>query len=167
MQLRPDENIVNNSYRYGKHLWVAAFLIVYFTGANSAAADVVGSEWATDDGGLGLPPSQMSGWFFNGNSDGLFPAATDPSQPWTSAENLATLNAWASLVAAADGDPALLAQLIGLGMTGSTGQAAFEASLVTSQQQTGEAPEPMLLGLLGGGAALLGFYAASRMRRMR
>jgi hypothetical protein len=112
-----------------------------------------------------LPPSDLSGWFFNGSSDGLFPFFPDPSQTWTSAENLATINSWASLVAATEGDPELLAQLVGLGMTGSPDPSVSPLNLSLSQDSGGVTPEPALLGMLGGGIAVLGFYAIARGRR--
>ncbi len=142
----------------------------------AAANSVSGGGSILSGGSPDVPDADLEGWFFNGNSDFLFPTAIDPSQPWTSADNLAIISAWEALIFEANGDPALLAELVGMGMTTSSNMNTELSSLMTgvsAQDSVGaqntnisNAPEPALLGLLGGGGTLLALIAAARVRRV-
>ena len=115
----------------------------------------------------GIGDSDLNGWFFNPDPPPSFPSEPDPSQPWTSPENVATLEYWLSVVVEIGDDPSLLARLYGLGMIDSPNLAIAEATLAdleTSRQTAGSVPEPLTLALIGGGLALMGLYAAKRSR---
>jgi hypothetical protein len=142
--------------------------------ANAAAADeTAGSTPVIDDGTSDLPASDLSGWFYSPDPDLPFPSEPDPSQPWTSAANIETLNYWLSLVEELEDDPSLLAQLYGMGMISSPDLTSDQVNqLILSNDQVitlepGSVPEPVTLGLLGGGLALLGLYAAGRSGPIR
>lgn len=147
--------------------------------ANAAAADETeGSVSVFDDGIANLPSSDLTGWFFNPDPDVPFPSEPDPSQPWTSPENLETINYWLGVVMDLDNDPSnaasILSQLYGFGMIDSPDltsvqidQLILSNDELISQETTGTTPEPLTLGLLGGGLALMGLYAAGRARRIR
>jgi len=111
-----------------------------------------------------LEDNGFSGWFYNSTAPFLFPSQPDPSQPWTSAENIALMNAWLSLVTQAAGDPALLAQLNGLGMHDIADSFTFQSSLTYAGQIPDSVPEPPLLGFLGSGLSLLVLLAFVRIR---
>jgi hypothetical protein len=142
--------------------------------ANAAKADSISSltgravsSVAVSSLDDGTGDSGLSGWFFNPDPPQSFPSEPDPSQPWTSPENIATLEYWLSLVVELGNDPSLLTQLYGLGMIGSPNLASAQATLTTlenSQETPGNVPEPLTLALIGGGLAFLGLYAAKRSR---
>jgi hypothetical protein len=159
-----------------KSVWLAGIVLAWLLFASTAVADDVTavSVSAIDDGTSDLPAADLNGWFFNPDPDLPFPPEPDPSQPWTSPENLATINYWLSLVMDLGWDPTLLSQLYGLGMIGSPdltpaqiGQLILSNDQLISQETAGDVPEPVTLELFGGGLALLGFYAAERARRIR
>lgn len=154
-----------------KHFHFAGvFLIVGLALVPAASADSLPGSGSSADSSPALPPADLGGWFSNGDSEFLFPTPLDPSLPWTSADNLATISAWQSLIGATQGDPALLALLVGMGMNSSSnsqmssillsvsGQSVTNGSSLPATDVSG-APEPALLGFLGGGAALLAFLA--------
>jgi hypothetical protein len=165
-----------------KSICLAGLVLTWLLFANIAVADDVtpASVSAIDDGTGDLPAADLGGWFFNPDPNLPFPPEPDPSQPWTSPENLATINYWLSLVLDYSidlgNDPsnasALLAQLYELGMISSPdltsaqiGQVILSNDELISQQTDGDTPEPATLGLLGGGLALLGLYGAERLLR--
>jgi hypothetical protein len=141
-------------------------------------AGLVGAQTTSSvtDSASDLPPADLAGWFGNGDSGLLFPTVGDPSQPWTSADNLATIAAWDDLVVAAEGDPALLAELTGLGMNSmsvtqmtSLERAVSGDSSVTIDSsglsvESSATPEPALIAFLGGGLASLVLIAFARLR---
>ena len=138
-----------------------------------AAADTIANADATpllalDDGVADLPAAQMSGWFFNSS-----PFYSDPSQIWTSAANLATMNYWSSLVAQLGEHPELLSGLYGLGMTDPQSPTADLLSQTTlstqtnSQQAPAVVPEPATLGVLGLALGMLGLYVGARRHEQR
>jgi hypothetical protein len=154
---------------------LAGFVVAWLFVANAAAADETAGIGTVIDDGIGdLPPSDLTGWFFNPNPDQPFPPEPDPSQPWTSPENLETINYWLSLVVDLGNDQFILSQMYGLGMISSPDLTPMQISqLILSndqliaQETAASTPEPVTLGLLGGGLALLGLYAAGRARRNR
>lgn len=145
--------------------------------ANAASADDTDSTAnvsGIDDGMGDLPTSDLTGWFFNPDPDVTFPPEPDPSQPWTSPDNLATLNYYLEIVIDIGEDPSLLSELYGMGMIDSPDLTSAQISqLILSNDQTisqdtvGAVPEPVTWGLFGGGLALLGLYSAERARRIR
>jgi hypothetical protein len=160
-----------------KSVWLAGIVLAWLPFASTAAADDITavSVSVVDDGIGDLPASDLSGWFFSPDPDPPFPAEPDPSQAWTSPENLETMNYWLSLVEELgddpsndpSNDPSLLPQLYGLGMIRSPDLTPAQISRLIlsnneliSQKTVGDVPEPATLGLLGGGLALLGLYAA-------
>jgi len=131
--------------------------------ANVAKADsIAGPTGPTVSGfDLGTADSGLSGWFFNPSQPQSFPSEPDPSQTWTSPENIATLEYWLSLVVELGNDPSLLTQLYGFGMISSPNFATAQttlADLENSQQTPGNVPEPLTLLLIGGGLAFFGLY---------
>jgi hypothetical protein len=142
----------------GLALALACAAPVYADGGSPADA----SNWQYSS--ISMPDPQLSGWFYDSTSPYLFPGQPDLSQPWTSAANIALMNSWLNLVLQAYGDPALLAQLNGLGTSDYAGPSI--ASVPTnSQQAPTTTPEPALLGLLGTGATFLAFCMMIRTRR--
>jgi len=173
-------------------VWLAGVVLAWLLCAKVAAADqIVEIDWlngpvSTDGNNAGtvdLAASEMNGWFFSPDPEPPFPTEPDPSQPWTSAANIATMDYWLSLVMELGDDPSLLTQLYGLGMITSPDPATppvFTVSSVSqvspvselnSQEGPGNVPEPVTRGLLGAGLVFLGLYAglypAQRARRTR
>ena len=157
---------------------LAGIVFAWLLCANVAEADLISDTSAlTGDNATGdLPPTDLNGWFFSLDSEPPFPTEPDPSQPWTSPANIATLNYWLSLVMELGDDPSLLTQLYGLGMISSPDPATppvsqvsqvSQVSEVSTQEGPSDVPEPGTLGLFAGGLALLGLYAAERARRLR
>src|ERR1700733_9123990 len=92
--------------------------------ANISGQDLSSFDEGTDDSS----DSGLSGWFFNPNPEQSFPSEPDPSQAWTSPDNIATLEYWLSLVVQLGDDPSLLTQLDGLGMISSPNLATAQAT---------------------------------------
>jgi hypothetical protein len=158
------KNIVKNIQKRRGPVWLAlgCLLCANVASANTIG-DALGQDFSLPDDGTGsMPPSDLEGWFFRLDQQPPFPSVSDPSQPWTSAQNIAMLNYWLRLVMDLGDNPSLLLGLDGLGMTDSPA-----SSTAVSQQSPGNVPEPLTLGLLGGGLVCLGFYAARRSRRIR
>jgi len=144
---------------------VAGLVILAASGNADSLTQTSDGNWAFSSSSS--TSQEYGGWFFNGDNSFLYPAASDSSQPWTSASNLATMNAWLSLVTAAAGDPAALAALEGLGTTGwamPTAPSNQLANLSSQQVAPNGAPEPALLSLLGGGIVVLGILTTLRIR---
>ena len=154
---------------------LAGLVLAWLFVANAAAADeMAGSDTVIDDGMGDLPASDLTGWFFNPDPGQPFPPEPDPSQPWTSPENLATINYYLAIVQELGNDPSLLSQLYGMGMISSPDLTSTQISQLIlsndqliSQDTAGSVPEPVSLELLGGGLAFLGIYAVGRARRIR
>jgi hypothetical protein len=134
----------------------ASCLAIWLLSANVAAADTFGATAgedlsASDFSGTGdLPASGLNGWFFNTNPPQPGLPLTDLSLPWTSAQNIATMNYWLSLVTELDDNPSLLPQLYGLGMTSSPDAATPEFAVVSqvgAQTLPSNVPEPVTGGL--------------------
>jgi hypothetical protein len=167
---------VKNFWAGLRSVGLAGFMLTWLLLANAAAADAdtAVSVSVIDDGTGDVPASDLNGWFFNSDLDLPFPPDPDPSQPWTSPENLATINYWLGLVISLGNDPAPLSQLYGLGMISSQdptlaqiGQTILSNDELIFQETTGSVPEPETWGLFGGGLALLGLCAVERARRNR
>ena len=167
---------MRNVFHKGFCLATILLPAILITGQTASADILSGSVSSVTDPASDLPPADLSGWFGNGDPGFLFPMPVDPSQPWTSADNLATISAWQSLVAAAQGDPALLAQLVGMGMNSSSssqelasmllaisGQIAATGSSVPSAESIA-APESALLAFPGSGLVLFALIAFARLR---
>ncbi len=155
---------------------LAGLALAWLFVANAAAADetAVSNTVIIDDGMGDLPASDMTGWFNNPDPGQPFPPEPDPSQPWTSPENLATINYWLGIVLELGDDPSLLSQLYEMGMISSPDLTSTQISQLIlsndqliSQDTSGSVPEPVTPWLLCGGLAFLGLYAAERGRRVR
>jgi len=153
---------------------VLAGLLCANVASGDSIIDIDGLEASlTGDGTSDLPASDLNGWFSASDPQQSFPEEPDPSQPWTSPANIATLDYWLSLVLELGDDPSLLTQLYGLGMISSPDPSTppvSQVSLVSqvsTQQSQGDVPEPVTLVLFAGGLALLGLYVAERGRRAR
>ena len=91
---------MNNIWNGLRPVWLACVILAWLPGANLASADSI-----VDTSGLGvsdtigdLPAPDLDGWFFSPDTELTFPTEPNPSQPWTSAANIATLDYWLSLV---------------------------------------------------------------------
>jgi hypothetical protein len=157
-------SVNRNVFRPGRGLAVLGLLSGWMlcAGVASAGTIAVGGQTGSsiNDWINNTPPSDLSGFFDLGVNP--FPSEPDPSQIWTSQDNIATVDYWQSLVDQIALDPSILPTLYGLGMTSTSTSGAILASssaLVFS-------PEPVTAALFGGGLALLGFYARRRTHRM-
>jgi hypothetical protein len=161
--------ILFNSVRF------TGLFLAWFLCANIAAADAIHDTGPPDVSNSNswfgnVPPSELNGWFFDSNQPPSFPFQLDPGQPWTSAENIAILNHWLSVVAEMGDDAPLVAELKGLGIAithvGSKNQ-VNPSNPVTSQNLPSDVPEPETLALLCAGLMFSGAYTAVRARRMQ
>jgi|GEM_PF-4650168 len=109
---------------------------------------IPGSDLSAMDPGT----SDLTDWFLN----------LAPSDQWTTAANIATMNAWLSIVEEYSGDPAILAELNGLGMIDPGTSGTDQAIQAFTQTDPGIAPEPAVLGWFGGLVAILMVYAGWR-----
>jgi hypothetical protein len=155
-------------------VWLAGILLAWLLGANVAAADEIIEIAGLDvsiPGDLSTSASDLEGWFSNGDTQQPFPAELDPSQPWTSAANIATMDYWLSLVMELGNDPSLLTELYGLGMITSPDPAtvgsANDVSQGLTQENLNDVSEPRTLGLFLGGLALLAFARQHRLTSSR
>lgn len=123
-----------------------------------AWADPAGSDNLGFDEGLGdVPPEDIVGWFLT----------FDPSNQWTSAANIATMESWlAAAEEIAAGNSAALNQLYDLGLSDPEAAEVYQVVTSDSPDQDDFSPEPATLGLLGGGLAVLGLYTARQVRRI-
>jgi hypothetical protein len=142
---------VKNIVKRLKPVWCINLLLTGLLVAGMAFADN-GTDDSLSNGGTDMPPYQMSGWFFNPTAD-PFPNFADPSQQWTSQDNIDQINYWLNLVAEQYGnDPSPAGDLNAL-------------TFAVTQTQAATTPEPMAASLLGGGLAFLGIYSLRRTRR--
>ena len=107
-----------------------------------------------------VPPADLTGWFFNPDGPPPFSLPPDPSQPWTSPENIATLNYWLGVVSDLGADPATLEHASGTGITN------LAQNGPPSAQDAG-APEPAAWELFPAGLLLIGAIEELRGRRRR
>jgi hypothetical protein len=164
-----------------RSIFLTSLVLALSVGANLARADTLSalegpgvSSWGTPSWGTlssgapslddGTGDSGLTGWFFNPPQSS--PSEPDPSQAWTSPENIATLEYWLSVVVEIGNDPSLLAEFYGLGMISAPNLATAQATLTNLEnpQTPSNVPEPLTLALTGGGLAFLGLYAAKRIR---
>jgi hypothetical protein len=157
---------VNNRRKYLRSGWFLSVLLAGLFWGNAAKADSIISVAApaSDD---------LSDWFFNSDPPPPFPEELNLSDEWTSAENIATLDYWLSLVLelGVENDSSDLVSLYGSGTISSpdpntpvipVSQVAQTSSVSTQSlvSQTSadliSAPEPITLSLFAGGLALLG-----------
>jgi hypothetical protein len=120
---------------------------------NDLASTVFGS------GMTYVPPADLTGWFFNPEGLLPFPLAPDPSQPWTSPENIAALKDWLGVVSDLGGDPGIIERFPGSG-----DQAQIDS--MAAAQDTGT-PEPPEWALAATGLLMVGAIAEVRRRRKR
>lgn len=155
------------------------FLLCLFSVSVVSADDmnsggISSSDYSTND----MPPGGLTGWFFTSDYPPPYPVETDPGEPWTSPENIATLDYWLSLVAELEYDPALVQELYGLGMISAPDSAAVAAAQTAvsetlqadqnpDQQNPGGIPEPATGVLLSAGLVLLRLCAARAKRANR
>jgi hypothetical protein len=121
---------------------IPGLLATWLCAASPATAASI-SDWTSpglsglDDGAENVPQSDLSGWF----------VTFDPSDEWTSAANIATLESWLAIAEEISDDP----------FTGATSEPTSALpSAVTV------VPEPATLGLLGIALAILLIYVPIR-----
>lgn len=142
-------------------LWTVGLVLMWPRQAPAdSLSDLEDSVWGS--GMPYVPPSDLTGWFFDPDTAAAFPEAPDPSQPWTSPANIATLNYWLSLVTDMGDPTAMLDQVYLAGMI----DAPTVQALDQAETQAG-APEPAGLGLLAAGLLAMGAIVAARTRRLR
>ncbi len=127
--------------RFLKGVLIPGLLAAWLCAANPASAASI-TDWtspasAFDDGAANLPQADYSGWFLT----------FDPSDEWTDAANIATLESWLTIAEQLTADP----------FTPATPQlvSALSASVTV-------VPEPATLGLLGIALAILLIYVPLR-----
>jgi hypothetical protein len=166
---------VRNIRRGLKSVWIAGLVLAWLLCANVAAADTVTAENDATAGNVpgfddwvgDVPASGLNGWFFDPDPGFSFPEEPDPSQPWTSAANIVTLDYWLSLVEELGDDPSLLWQLYGLGMISSPDLAPaqlgqlIESNSQLVSQENASLPEPITWGLVCGGLVFLALLCRS------
>lgn len=133
-----------------KPVWCLSLLLTGLLAATTAFADTGSDDWM-NNGSTDLPPYQLTGWFFNPASN-PFPNFADPSQQWTSQDNIDQINYWLSLLAQEYGNDPALASL---------GSDPNALALALTQSQV-VAPEPVAMSLLGCSLAFMGIYAIRR-----
>ncbi len=123
--------------------------------ASPAAADNTGSDSGLNDGMGDVPPTDIVGWF----------VTFDPSNQWTTAANIATMEAWLTVAEEMAAGPVSSAQLDALGMDGSEAASLYQVVTSNSDTQQNPVPEPGTLGLLGASLAALALYTYVSLRR--
>ena len=129
--------------RFLKAVLIPGLLATWLCAANAAsAASIV--DWTSpdlsilDDGAENVPQSDLSGWF----------VTFDPSNEWTDAANVATLESWLTT-----------AEQIDDSFTDST---TPQLTSALSPAAVAVVPEPATLGLLGLALAILLIYVPIR-----
>jgi hypothetical protein len=126
-----------------KVILLPALLAAWLCCANPAAADTSGivDISVPDDGLADTPPADLEGWFLT----------FDPSNQWTTAANIATMESWLAIVEELGADASVVSQLQGL----------MDESSSTTNSQTSQSvvPEPATLELLAGALAILALCA--------
>ncbi len=123
--------------------------------ATMAAADTIDftNGRGFPDDTFGGIPADLNGWSLS-----QWFIALEPSNQWTSAANLVTMNSWLTIVDELSGiDPTLISELYGLGMTAPSVPSASVSNT----------PEPVLMGFLGVALLALGLYGTQRTRAIR
>ncbi len=173
----------------GKSVFFSCFLTALFCCGNLFGDQIVniqnpfpGGIAGSDLSGMNMNAPPLTDWFLN----------LTPSDQWTTAGNIATMNAWLNIVnayilaQANTGDPGNLSGLDGLGMltppaSGTSTTPAIQTTTTTSSAlviqtsapsaliiqattQTGPTPEPAALGWIGGALAMLALYARWRRK---
>ncbi len=117
------------------------------------------AQTGIDDGLGGIPPADLFGWFLT----------FDPSDQWTSASNVATMESWLWVAEDIQNNPDLLQELYGLGMTSAQITAlnqTLDADYPINDDRTADStPEPATLVLFGGALGLLACYVFRRSRQ--
>lgn len=120
-----------------------------------AAADTIAfpDGWGFPDENFGGITPELDGWSLS-----QWFIALEPSNQWTAAANLVTMNSWVTIVDELSGiDPKLISELYGLGMTAPSVPSAGVSNT----------PEPVLMGYLGVALLALGLYGSQRTRAIR
>lgn len=138
-----------------KNSLTIALLACLFAAGPCCADDAAAQITDAYDGLSDTPPADLVGWFLT----------FEPSNQWTSAANIATMESWLLAVEEIQNDAAALQQLNGLGMT--TAQVTATSQALASNVQTQEDPasEPATLELLGGAFALFALGLFKRKGR--
>jgi hypothetical protein len=167
---------LNNGQKFLRSGWVTLLLLAGLLWANAAKADsIINLTISVPDSGTGdwIVSDGLSDWFFSPDPPQPFPAQLNPSDPWTSDANIATLNYWLSLVLelGEESDSSQLVLLYGSGTISSPDPTAPVIQIIqvdqtnpvdtqslesqTSSEDLSSTPEPVTLWLLAGGLALL------------
>jgi hypothetical protein len=130
-----------------KVILLPALLVAWLCCANPAAADTSGivDISALDDGLADTPPADIEGWFLT----------FDPSNQWTTAANIATMESWLAVVEELGDDASVIPQVV------PQLQGVIDESSSTTYSETSQSvvPEPATLELLAGALAILALCA--------
>ncbi len=129
--------------RFLKAVLIPGLLATWLCAANPATAASI-NDWTSpdlsglDDGTQNVPQADYSGWF----------ETFDPSNEWTNAANIATLESWLLKAEQVSGNP--------------FANDAPSLSAIESSSSVAVVPEPATLGLLGIALAILLIYVPIR-----
>jgi hypothetical protein len=130
-----------------KVILVSALLAAWLCCANPAAADTTGIVDISplDDGLADTPPADIEGWFLT----------FDPSNQWTTAANIATMESWLAVVEELSADASVVSPVV----SQLQGLIAESSSTTYSETSQSTVPEPATLELLAGALAILALCA--------
>jgi PEP-CTERM motif len=147
-----------------KVLLIPCLFAAWFCGSASAGTvDIYNGQDLTPlvDAIEDLPPADIVGWL----------TTFDPSNQWTSADNIATMKLWLDVVEEIGADPSLLSTFSGFGEDSAETAAVYQwvaadmPAGTHSDTAPDSTPEPATLGLLGGALVMFALSSYVSLRR--